>query len=221
MTLKAIFFDLDGTLVDTAEDFLVVLNQMRHARNLPSMDPIAVRQTVSDGARALVTLAFDKREGDDGFEALRQELLDRYSQILGKHCSLFSGIPQLLSYIKDRKLSWGVATNKPRAYAEPLLQALNLDPACDVLICPDDVKDRKPHPESLWVACQTVNCTPSEAIYLGDHQRDIACGQNATMKTIACSYGYVPLGERAEDWNADYLCDDSNKLLSLIKQIDR
>jgi 2-phosphoglycolate phosphatase len=219
--LKAIFFDLDGTLIDTAEDFLYVLDRMRSSRNLPPIDPKAVRQTVSDGARALVTLAFDKRESDEGFEELRQELLNIYSEILGQHCILFPGIAELLNYIKEKNLRWGIATNKPRAYAEPLIAALKFDPPCDVLICPDDVTERKPHPESLHLACKTVHCNVDEAIYLGDHQRDIACGQNAKMKTIACSYGYVPLDENPHHWNADYLCSDSNELLSIIKSIDK
>jgi 2-phosphoglycolate phosphatase len=221
MTLKAILFDLDGTLLDTAADFIFVVNHMRSSRNLAPIDETAIRQTVSDGARALVTLGFQLREGDAGFEALRQELLDLYNQHLADHTVMFPGIAELLSHIKSQQMNWGIATNKPRAYAEPLIAAMNFDPPCGVLICPDDVSERKPHPESLFLACSTLNCNIDEAIYLGDHQRDIACGQNAGMQTIACSYGYVPAGENVETWQADYLCADSNELLNLIKQIDK
>lgn len=220
MKLKAILFDLDGTLLDTAADFVGVLNKMRASRAMSPVDERAVRQTVSDGASALITLAFGLHPDDTGFNELRQELLDLYSEDLAVHTTPFDGINELLAYIKTHNLRWGIATNKPRAYAEPLVAAMNFDPPCDVLVCPDDVAQRKPDPESLFYACKILDCTIDEAIYLGDHQRDIACGQNAGMKTIACSYGYVPAGENVENWKADYLCDDSRQLLTLIKQLN-
>lgn len=213
--LKAVLFDLDGTLVDTADEFLVVVQQLRAEHDLPPMDPARVRRSVSNGARALVQLGLGLDPEDDQFESKRLRLLELYAEVLGSSAKPYPGINRLLAELARHGISWGVATNKPRAYAEPLLERIDL-PSCPSLVCPDDVKDRKPHPESLYLNCRDLDCAPHQAIYIGDHLRDIQAGKRAGMLTIAAAYGYIESDDNPHDWGADLLTDDSNTLADLI-----
>ncbi len=213
--LKAVLFDLDGTLVDTADEFVVVVQQLRAEHDLPPMDPGRIRRSVSNGARALVQLGLGLEPENTQFESKRLRLLELYTEVLGSSARPYPGINALLAEFDRRGINWGVATNKPRAYAEPLLARIDL-PACPSLVCPDDVQDRKPHPESLYRNCRDLDCAPHQAIYIGDHLRDIEAGRRAGMLTIAAAYGYIEPGDNPHEWGADLLTDDSNTLAELI-----
>lgn len=213
--LKAVLFDLDGTLVDTADEFVVVVQQLRAEHDLPPMDPVRIRRSVSNGARALVQLGLGLEPENTQFESKRLRLLELYTEVLGSSARPYPGINALLAEFDRRGINWGVATNKPRAYAEPLLARIDL-PACPSLVCPDDVQDRKPHPESLYRNCRDLDCAPHQAIYIGDHLRDIEAGRRAGMLTIAAAYGYIEPGDNPHEWGADLLTDDSNTLAELI-----
>ncbi|AQA19449.1 phosphoglycolate phosphatase [Halioglobus japonicus] len=214
MNLKAVLFDLDGTLVDTAAEFVVVVQQLRAEHGLDTMDPERIRASVSNGARALVNLSLGIDFDAPEFESKRLRLLELYAEVLGTAAAPYPGIRDLLDAFAERGIRWGVATNKPRAYAEPLLPRIGLD--CPSLVCPDDVQDRKPHPESLYLNCRELDCAPHEAIYVGDHLRDIEAGKRAGMYTIAAAYGYIEPGDNAADWGADVVAARSEDLYSLI-----
>ncbi|QFU77790.1 HAD family hydrolase [Halioglobus maricola] len=212
--LQAVLFDLDGTLVDTAAEFVVVVQKLRAEHGLPEMDPQRIRASVSNGARALVKLGLDIDFEAPEFESKRLRLLELYTEVLGTEATPYPGITELLDELAERGISWGVATNKPRAYAEPLLPRIGL--YCPSLVCPDDVKDRKPHPESLYLNCRELGCTPHQAIYVGDHVRDIEAGKRAGMYTIAAAYGYIEPDDSAESWGADIIAPRSEDLINLI-----
>jgi phosphoglycolate phosphatase len=216
-SLRAVLFDLDGTLIDTAPDFAFVIDLMRKHRDLAPVPYEQVRETVSDGARGLVRMAFGLPEDHDEFEPLRQEMLALYRQHLADSSRLFDGMEAVLQTIERRGLHWGVVTNKPFAYAEPLLQALALHERCTALICPEHVRERKPHPESLQLACARIGCSSGEAIFIGDHRRDIEAGRNAGMNTVACAYGYVHATDPCENWGADFIVQQVADLLPLLR----
>lgn len=216
MTIKAVLFDLDGTLLDTAPDFEVVLNQLRDEQGLDAIPAHKVRETVSNGARALVTLAFGLNEGDTGFEALRLRLLELYSAHLAVKTRPFPGIEQLLAYINDHQLAWGIATNKPEIYTTPIVQQLRLEPNC--VICPDHVTERKPHPESMQLAARQLSCKTTEIVYIGDHRRDIECGNRAGCPTIAVRYGYIDATDSADDWGAGHIVDHASDIPAILQQ---
>lgn len=218
-SLRAVLFDLDGTLIDTAPDFAFVIDMMRKRRDLPPIPYHNVRETVSDGARGLVKMAFALPEDHAEFEPLRQEMLALYRQHLADNSRLFDGMEDVLQTIETRGLRWGVVTNKPLAYAEPLMHALALHERCGALICPDHVKERKPHPESLQLACTQLGCQTDEAIFIGDHRRDIEAGKNAAMPTIACAYGYVHAEDPCERWDADFIVQQVSDLLPLLHKL--
>ena len=214
--LKAVIFDLDGTLVDTADEFVVVVQALRAEHGMAEMDPVRIRASVSNGARALVNLGLGVDFEAPEFESKRLRLLELYSEVLGTAAKPYPGIPPLLEALGERGIRWGVATNKPRAYAEPLMQTLDIQPPMGSLVCPDDVKDRKPHPESLYLNCRELDCAPHEAIYVGDHLRDVEAGRSAGMYTVAAAYGYIEPDDDPQGWGADALVNCSTELTDLI-----
>ena len=219
MGIKAVVFDLDGTLVDTAPDFIVSLRLLLEEEGRPSPSDARIRNTVSSGARALVTLGFGIDEGDDDFERLRLRLLTLYTQHLADESATFAGIDPLLNWLNNEDIAWGIATNKPAEYALPLLAALQLTPINDCIICPDHVSERKPHPESLHLAARLLNCQTEEIIYVGDHQRDIECGQRANCPTIAAGYGYIGNLDEALSWRADHTVSHAKELQAIIETL--
>jgi len=219
MGIKAVVFDLDGTLVDTAPDFVVSLKHLLKEEGVQAPSDKSIRNTVSNGASALVTLGFDLNEGDADFERLRQRLLTLYTRHLADSSTTFEGIDGLLGWLTEKGIAWGVATNKPALYAEPLMKALQLSPSNDCIICPDHVSERKPHPESLHLAATLLNCQTEEIIYVGDHKRDIECGQRANSPTIAAGYGYIENIDEALSWQADHTVSHANELQTIIEKM--
>lgn len=217
--LKALLFDLDGTLLDTAADFTRVLNGLLAEHQRPPQSYEAVRRCVSDGARAVLSLGFALTEDDPAFDALLQAFLDRYADSLSEQTSLFPGMDAQLQELEAAGTAWGIVTNKPERFTLPLLEQLGLAARCATTICPDHVSNRKPHPEPLYLACKQLNISPSQAIYVGDHRRDIDAGRSAGMKTIACRYGYIPAGEDIRDWRASAIIDHADQLNTTVKAL--
>lgn len=205
---KAVLFDLDGTLLDTAADFADVVQQMTVQAARPSIEFTAIHKTVSNGARALVELAFEIQPGHPDFEERFDTLLTLYAQrILTTKATLYPGMDALLLQLEKAGIPWGIVTNKPERFSRPLLESLGLSARCSTLICPDHVSHSKPHPEPLLLACKQLNINPQDAIYVGDHPRDIDAGRAAGMYTIAVRYGYLPDTPPVEQWQADLVVE--------------
>lgn len=215
-TLQAVIFDLDGTLIDTAAEFVLVVQALRAEHGRPPMAPERIRASVSNGARSLVTLGLDLPEEAPEFEAQRLRLLELYREVLGTVATPYPGITDLLAELQQRGIGWGIATNKPRYLTEPLLERLDIRPPPGSVVCPDDVSERKPHPESLLRNCRELQCTPAQAIYVGDHRRDIVAGNRADMHTIAALYGYIEPGDDPRTWGADRHVEQSTELRDMI-----
>lgn len=200
--IEAVLFDLDGTLIDTAPDFVRIVNQLRQEQGMTPFPYDTIRQQVSNGARALVTLAFGGEDSNPEFATLLDALLTRYEQGLAVDSGLFNGLNESLLALEAKGIPWGIVTNKPSRYTNPLLEGLNLAQRCAVAICPDQVTHRKPHPEPILTACQKIGANPLHTIYVGDHARDIEAGKRAENFTVAAAWGYLNEGEQAEDWQA-------------------
>ncbi len=218
-TKNAVLFDLDGTLVDTAPDFIIAVNKQREIHGLPPLHEMLIRNTVSEGARALVSLSFSGKEDEEEFLAKHRELLALYMTHIADNSRLFPEMDKLLDWLEQNQIPWGIVTNKPRRFSEPLLEGLNLTTRCQALVCPDDVVNKKPDPEPLFLACSILQVSPENTIYVGDHDRDIEAGRRAGMKTIAASYGYIPHTESVNDWNADYNTSDCREILLALQQL--
>jgi len=213
--MKAVLFDLDGTLIDTAADFVRIIQNMCREENKPVVDANTIRRQVSEGARAMVKLVYPELTTDDQiFLAHRQRFLDLYQQDLAVDTALFEGMETLLQDLEQRQIPWGIVTNKPRHLTELLLKALQLDERCAVLVCPEDVKQAKPHPEPMFLAAKQIDIAPEHIIYVGDHPRDIDAGRSANMITILAAYGYLPpdAKDNLEAWQA-------NKIVHNVQQL--
>lgn len=217
-TRNTVLFDLDGTLIDTAPDFIRIIKQMCAKYNHPAPTDTAIREQVSAGARAMVKLMFGDELGDvadsnSKLLAYRQEFLDLYEQDICIDSKLFDGLDDFLKTLEKRGVYWGIVTNKPRYLAEQLLAKLHLDTRCSVLVCPDDVANTKPDPEPMLLACQKLNIDPTQAIYIGDHIRDIQAGKTAGMMTMVAKFGYITPNENPNDWGADVIADSVSELI--------
>lgn len=219
MTLEAVFFDLDGTLVDTAPDFVVLLNRMLREAGRPELDADRIRRQVSNGAGALVTLGFGMERGEPGFDDHLQELLTLYADHLDVETRLFPGMAEVLEQLREQRIPWGVVTNKPERFTRGILEGLGLMPSVSAIVCPDHVTLRKPDPEPMLLACHQAGVSdPEHCIYVGDHIRDVEAGRRAGMTTVACSFGYIAEDDDPREWGADYLIGHALELVPLIAQ---
>jgi phosphoglycolate phosphatase len=211
---KAVLFDLDGTLADTAPDLAAAVNKMRIERGLSLAPFEALRPVASAGARGLIGVAFGIAPGDDGFDAMRTEFLANYAADIASSTVVFDGIHELLSSIEARGLRWGVVTNKPARYTDALLPLIGLaHAACS--ISGDTTAHAKPHPEPLFEAARRLDLNPADCWYVGDDLRDIQAGKAAGMPTIAAGWGYCGHSE-PRHWEADVIADSPTRLIELL-----
>ena len=216
MPTRAVLFDLDGTLIDSAPDLAGAANDMRAARGLPQLPYEALRPMVGSGARGMVGRAFDIGPQDDAFTLLRDEFLTRYEARMTRDTCLFAGIASMLARLQDSALPWGIVTNKATRFAAPLAQALDLARGAAVLVCGDTTPHSKPHPAPLLAAAQRIGIAAGQCIYVGDDLRDVQAGQAAGMRTVAVSWGYLGVGTPIEAWGADHIVASTDELLNLL-----
>ena len=214
--IAAVLFDLDGTLLDTALDFETATNQLLVSEGRRPLAPGGIRTFVGNGSVGIIQAIFNI-EPDIGseFSRLQQQLLANYRNCLTEKTCLFRGIESSLNLLRKNQIPWGIVTNKPSEYAEPIVQALI--PDCAVLICPDHVKTGKPDPEGLLLAAKNLEVTPEACLYVGDHRRDIDAGSAAGMDTIAIGWGYIDHdNENLDDWGASHVICQAEDLESLL-----
>ncbi len=211
----AIFFDLDGTLVDTAPDLGGAANHIRRTLGLAPLPLPDYRPHASAGARGLLGKALGITTDHADFPRHRDAFLAHYAEHLADSSGLFEGFSEALAGFAQSGVQWGVMTNKPKQYTEPLMAALDLTRSACAIVSADEVSKAKPAPDGLLLACQRAGVAPEHCWYVGDDKRDIDAGRAAGMKTVAAAWGYE--GEHAlATWGADYTCAHPTDLLKLI-----
>ena len=212
---RAVLFDLDGTLVDTAPDMVRVLQLLQGDRGITPVPYDVGRSQVSNGAVGLLRLGFP--DADDAMrEDLRHEFLDRYAHSVCNRSVVFSGLNILLSHLEEAEVPWGVVTNKPERFTAALLEALQLADRIACAVSGDTLQDRKPDPAPLLYACELAGVDPAESIYVGDSCRDIEAGKAAGMGTIAAAYGYIVEEDDPASWGADLVAANTKELAQFV-----
>ena len=217
--IAAVLFDLDGTLIDTAPDFIRIVRELCVEDGVPEPSAAQIRSQVSEGARAMVRLIHPELPLDDpALLRYRQRFLDAYAQQIAVETTLFDGMADLLESLEQRRIAWGIVTNKPRYLSERLLIALGLQQRCAVLVCPEDVRQAKPDPEPMFLAANQLGIAADQIVYVGDHPRDIDAGRAAQMPTVLAAYGYLPPAHSSNlaDWQADHVVADVAELHALL-----
>lgn len=217
---KAILFDLDGTLLDTAPDLAFALNFLLEKNSRPTIPFDVVRPLAGHGGKALIRLGFNIDETHENFAILWKELLIIYSQHLADNTQIFPGMTVILEKLVAEKIPWGIVTNKPGWLTKPLLEYFSLLNSAACIVSGDTLPYHKPHPEPLRYACKQLNCLPNESIYVGDAECDMQAAKNAGMKSVIALYGYIPATEKPESWQADRSIKNPLDLLKIFSHSD-
>ncbi len=213
--IRAVLFDLDGTLVDSAPDLLAALAWLREVRGLAPLDYSLLRHHASRGALGIIEAGFSDQPGLDR-ERLRAEFLDRYARHFWVESRPFEGIETMLRQLHSDKLALAVVTNKVARLAVPLVAAAGWKSMLDCVIGGDTAPSPKPHPAPVLEACRRLGVHPGDAIMVGDDIRDIEAGRRAGCLTAAASWGYVAPGQDPRQWGADHLLTHPHQVSKLI-----
>ncbi len=215
---RAVFFDLDGTLADTAPDLGFALNTLRAEHGLQALPAALIRPCISGGSPALLGLAFGRSDPEDGeYQALRKRFLDLYERRLAADTRLFPGMAEVLDALTASGLPFGVVTNKPARLTHPLLCALGIAGRCACIVCGDSTAYRKPHPAPLLHAARLCARDPRECLYIGDSRDDVTAGRGAGMTTLLALFGYLDPSEDPTAFGADGILPEPRELLTWLE----
>jgi phosphoglycolate phosphatase len=217
MSRRAVLFDLDGTLADTAPDLVAVLTVMLREQGHPPMPYAVARNEVSNGSSGLVRLGFGGELPPVELETLRQRFLELYTAAVCIHSRLFPHLRETCEGLSRSGTPWGVVTNKPQIMTVPLLDALGLGALARAIVSGDQLPQRKPHPAPLLLAAAELEVEPARCIYVGDAPRDIEAGHAAGMSTVAAAYGYIRPQENVLAWGADHVARSPRELARLLE----
>lgn len=214
---QAFFFDLDGTLLDTARDFAFAINLMLAKRNKPLINFDLFREHVYGESRKMVSFAFNLKETDPDFEPIRQEFLHTYHQNCVKKTVIFPGMESLIQKLDQDNIPWGIVTSKPTWLAQPVIAHFEFDKRAVSIVMGDTLTKVKPDPAPLLHACEQANILPHHAVYVGDLETDIIAAKAAGMKSVAVTHGYHPTKTDLEKWGADLI---AHKPLEIAQWLD-
>jgi len=209
---KAVLFDLDGTLLDSAPDMVAAIDAMRSARGQPPMPLEQLRPHVSKGGLAMIRAGFPDVDDEERKRWL-PEFLDCYERALGHHSALFDGVDAMLSALEANGCVWGIVTNKPEYLARQIMPVLGWEERCAVLIGGDTLSERKPHPLPLLVAAQRIGVAPEDCVYVGDDERDIIAARAAGMPSVVALWGYRLDEDNPVAWLGDVMIDVPSQLI--------
>jgi N-acetyl-D-muramate 6-phosphate phosphatase len=217
INVRAVLFDLDGTLIDSAPDLGAAADAMRVARGLPSLPLERYRPMAGAGARGMLGVAFGITPEHSDYEALREEFFLNYENAMTQRTYAFPGIERLLATLLELGLAWGVVTNKSMRFTGPLTQSMPLFASAGAIVGGDSTSHAKPHPEPLFEAARRMSVEPAQCIYVGDDERDVIAGRAAGMPTVAATYGYLGSNDDISQWGANARINSPMELLALLK----
>ncbi len=202
LPLRAILFDLDGTLLDTAPEMVDALNAVRVEQGLGPLAFEEMRPSVSHGSTRLINVGFPGAD-PQRFADLQSRFLQIYAAGVGLRTRLFSGMEPVLEKLSDRGLCLGVVTNKPAWLTDPLLARLDLRDRFACVVSGDTVSERKPHPLPMLHAAKLAGVAAENCVYVGDAERDVQAAHAAGMPALVATYGYLHIGENWQAWGGE------------------
>lgn len=211
---RALLFDLDGTLVDSAPDLVAAAASLCAELGAPPPDEAAVRRVVSAGGRAMLRQALPGAD-DAMIDQWIARFLDLYSVVMTVNTRLYDGIADVLAHARANDIPWGIVTNKPGWLARPMLSQMAFYSDCAVLLTGDCLPVRKPDPAPVRVACERLGIDPATAVMIGDDLRDVQSGRAAGARTVAAAWGYLDGGD-PHAWGADLVVDAPSRLVAAL-----
>ncbi|MGZ8256970.1 MAG: HAD-IA family hydrolase [Gallionella sp.] len=214
--VRAVLFDLDGTFADTAPDLAAALNHVRATRDLAPLPLSILRPQASHGSVGLLKVGMNITPDSPDFSALREIFLQHYSDNICVHTQLFDGMAELIDQLDARNIIWGIVTNKPQRFTQPLMQALGYAERAGCLISGDTCANAKPHPDPMRKACELIKISAGNCLYLGDDQRDMQAANAVAMRGIIAHYGYVSEDCSVLNWQAHGSVNTPIELLNFL-----
>ena len=212
--LRAVLFDLDGTLIDSAPGLGWAADLMRTRRGLPSLPLACYRPLAGAGARGMIAIALGKTVSSPDFNDLKEEFFKTYESCMLSHCKPFSGVPEMINELQRQHLKWGIVTNKAKRFTLPIVNIIPTFSNVHAVVSGDSTAYAKPHPEPLLEAARQLGVLASECIYVGDDKRDIDAAKAAGMPGYAALWGY--LGEHSVDtWGAEGILKSAVDVLAI------
>jgi phosphoglycolate phosphatase len=217
--VRAVLFDLDGTLADTAADLGYAVNVQRVTRGLEPLPIATLRPHVSQGARGMLRTAFGLLPEHPDYATLRDEFLEVYAANLLRDTRLFDGMLDLLDALERNGLPWGIVTNKLTRYTEPLVAGLGLALRAACVISGDTCARAKPFPDPLLEAAQRLQLASHECLYVGDDHRDVQAAHAAGMQCLVAGYGYLGDGVPPREWGGLAIISHPGEVLRFVEGV--
>ena len=215
-SIKAVIFDLDGTLIDTAGEIATALDRTFTELGKPLLPASEVRDLIGRGVPSLVERALAK-VGADGFALGHavERFEAHYAQTVGTAAVVFPGVRAGLEALQSAGYAMSVVTNKPRYFTEQLLEGLGVGAFFSAIVAGDDGIRRKPHGDMLVAACERMDSTPPKTLMLGDSDNDVIAARAAGCPVWCVPYGYNE-GRPAEELACDRLVADVDEAARLL-----
>ncbi len=192
--IRAAIIDLDGTMVDTAPDFQVAINRMREEIHLAPLTLETITDFVGKGSenlmRRVLGVDFEASEVERRFELALQRYQHHYLQINGDHSELYAGVHEGLLAMKKGGVRLACVTNKPIAFARPLLEKKGLIDSFEVIYGGDSLAHKKPHPLPMLTVCNDFDLQPDQVVAIGDSSNDSEAARAAGCRVLTVPYGY-------------------------------
>jgi phosphoglycolate phosphatase len=214
---RALLCDLDGTLVDSAEDIRAALNIALAESGLRALTSTEIKSMIGDGSPVLVARALARTGGSEGLaERILTRYIAHYEANVAVNTKAYPGVVQTLAQLKHDGLKLAVVTNKLHAATVRLLSAIGLLGTFDVVIGGDSTVRRKPYPDPILAALRDLNINAAEAIMIGDNYHDVQAAKAAGVRAFAVTYGYSH--KPHEELGADELCESFSCLETILRQ---
>ena len=190
---KIIAFDLDGTLLDSAEDLINTLNILLKDQNISLMKKNDVKNLVGNGALAMIRKAFlinNIKKNEKELEKLKNKFLNIYKKNCVKNSKLFPHAIEILTELKKEKYEIIMVSNKPEYFVKKIIKHFNIDHFFSAVSGGDTFNYRKPDPRHLYETIRLSGSTNYDCVFIGDSISDALCAKNSKSKLILLRHGY-------------------------------